>query len=243
MTYLWCIHGNLQKPVVWAKLQKELESSQLRFELEDISAALPEKTEGAFDVWARTLCGKVEALPEDKHVLLGYSLGGRLGFHALLECPHLWSGAIIVAADPGLNEAAKTKQVIFDQHWAKRWQTETWEVLWRDWNAQSVFAGRENLMQSAEAEVSRSEIAQIFDVFSKGRQADLRSQLAQLDAPPMLYVSGEDDSKYSALGRELAGLCRAMTHEIVEGAAHRVPWESPSAFTNLVKDFLIQIAV
>lgn len=228
---------------MWANLQEELESPRLIFRLEDLSSTLPDQAEGAFEVWIKNFCEKVKALPDNEHVLLGYSLGGRLGFHALLECPGLWAGAVIIAADPGLDDAARVKQLAFDQHWAERWRSEAWEALWRDWNASGVFAGRENLMQGAEAEFSRSEIARTFDVFSKGRQKNLRPQLAQLEAPPVLYISGEDDGKYRALGAELAELCPALTHKTVNDAAHRVPWENPQVFMKTLKDFLTQIEV
>ena len=242
MTYLWCLHGNLQTPAVWAELKRELESPTLTFKLENLAASLPPQFEDAFKVWTNDFCSRVEALPNAKHVLLGYSLGGRLGFHALLECPQLWTGAIIIAADPGLpNEKAKTKQLAHDQAWAQRWLEGDWNDLWRDWNAQGIFAGRENMAQPSEAELSRGKISQTFDSFSKGRQADLRPRLAQLDTLPILYVSGENDNKYNDLGIELTVLCPKLIHKTVLDAAHRVPWENPAEFIELVKNFLKQI--
>ena len=160
----------------------------------------------------------------------------------MLRRPQLWAGAIIVAANPGLpDEAARQKQLAHDQAWAQRWLEDDWDSLWRDWNAQGVFAGYENAAQPSETELSREKIAQTFDIFSKGRQADLRPRLAQLDTLPILYVSGEDDSKYDKLGTELTILCPKLIHKTILDAAHRVPWENPAEFTELVRTFLKQI--
>lgn len=244
VTYLWCIHGNLQRPSVWERLRTDLESPSLRFVLEDLTATLPVQPEAAFSAWAQRLCQRAAALPADQHVLLGYSLGGRLALQALTDCPALWTGAIIVAADPGLKgEEQKAKQLSHDQHWAQRWLHDDWVTLWQDWDAQGVFAGRTSAAERPESAFSREAIARLFDVFSKGRQADLRPRLSGLNAPPTLYVSGAEDAKYRALGDELASLCPALTHQTVPDAAHRVPWENPLAFTEQVREFLLQIGV
>lgn len=197
-----------------------------------------------FEDWTESFCEKVASHTGKTHVLLGYSLGGRLALHALLQCPSLWSGAIVVGADPGLqSDEARTSQLQRDRTWAERWRVEDWENLWRAWDAQGVFGGRPNRAERPEAAYSRPQIARLFETFSKGHQANLRPQLAELKAPPILYLSGEDDAKYRALGSELGASCPALTHEVVAGAAHRVPWESPSVFTQKVRAFLTQIGV
>jgi len=240
MTTLWCLHGNLQLPSVWEPLRRKLESPHLQFKLENLNAT---KASG-FEDWTKIFCEKVAAHPKENHVLLGYSLGGRLALHALLHCSSLWAGAIVVGADPGLKtEEGRTAQLERDRAWAARWLHEDWKSLWQSWDVQSVFAGRPNVGERLEENYSREQIAQLFEIFSKGHQADLRPQLATLHKPPIVYLSGEEDVKYSALGRELEELCPAFTHELVEDAAHRVPWENPEVFRQKVRAFLNQTGV
>lgn len=197
-----------------------------------------------FADWTKGFCEKVALYPNETHILLGYSLGGRLALHALLNCSSLWAGAVVVGADPGLkDDEARTAQLQRDRAWAERWLVEEWESLWQAWDAQGVFGGRPNKVERPEAVYSRPQIARLFETFSKGHQADLRPRLAALKAPPILYLSGEDDAKYRTLGDELEAICPALTHELVAGAAHRVPWENPEGFTRKVRAFLNRIGV
>lgn len=240
MTFLWCLHGNLQRPEVWEGLRENLESPQLIFKLENLMTT--EAT--GFAHWTESFCEKVASYSQGNHVLLGYSLGGRLALHALLECPALWSGAIVVGADPGLkSEEAREVQLQRDRIWAERWLREAWESLWQAWDAQGVFAGRRNETERPEWAYSRPQIARVFEIFSKGHQADLRPRLADLKAPPILYLSGEDDAKYRALGDELEAICPALSHKVIKDAAHRVPWENLVGFTEEINLFLHQIGV
>jgi len=86
------------------------------------------------------------------------------------------------------------------------------------------------------------EVARLFTIFSKGRQDDLLPRLRELTAPPIWYVAGAEDIKYSKLGRELAAECPAVSFFSMPDAAHRVPWEVPEAFTELVRTFVQQTA-
>lgn len=234
MTRLWCIHGNLQQPSTWQFLREAL-NNDVTLELVDLW--LSEAT--GFWNWASTFCETVQAYPKDKHVLLGYSLGGRLALHALLTCPKLWSGALIVVADSGLaNPEERSKRLVWDQAWGERFLNEDWSALLTDWDAQAVFANRPNTSTRSEEAFSRQAIARSFDVFSKGRQDDLLPQLKTLSAPSILYVSGEEDAKYSAVGELLAQECPALSNIIMPDAAHRVPWENQVAFIKTLKSYL-----
>ena len=170
---------------------------------------------------------------------MGYSLGGRLALHAILQNPALWQGAIIVSADAGLKtKRERTHALQRDQEWARRFITEDWEHLLTEWDQQSVFAGRKNSAERAEKDFSRESISRMFDVFSKGRQLDLLPALNKLRQPPILFVSGEDDEKYSARGQELSAVCANAEHAIIPDAAHRVPWENPTGFVAVVQSFI-----
>ncbi|MEL7506912.1 MAG: hypothetical protein AAFN42_06230, partial [Cyanobacteria bacterium J06554_1] len=61
---------------------------------------------------------------------MGYSLGGRLGLHGLIQQPDLWAGAIIVSADPGIADAKNKKLCLRRERiWANRFLTEPWDDL------------------------------------------------------------------------------------------------------------------
>ncbi|NEP16661.1 MAG: alpha/beta fold hydrolase [Leptolyngbya sp. SIO4C1] len=229
---LWCLHGNLQTPAVWASLR-----SQLTLPLEIVAIDLWQTLAPSCAAWAQQFNRTVAAQAAGDRVLLGYSLGGRLALQALVLQPRLWNGAIIIAADPGVADAAERAACRqHDRAWGQRFLTEPWAEVLAAWDSQPVFAGRPN--PQPRSQLSRSRVCQAFENYSKGRQADLRPALAQLRQPPILYVTGSADVKYSTIGAELTKTCSVIEHAAIPQAAHRVPWEAPLAFTELITQFL-----
>ena len=131
------IHGNLQTPKVWQSLQASLTQAvspdlNISIVLEDLWTSPAE----SLQEWAVFFCQQVQTHPIQSRFLLGYSLGGRLAFHALLQQPELWQGAIIVSADPGLDSDCDGRRPVVDhrksclardQQWSHKFLHEPWE--------------------------------------------------------------------------------------------------------------------
>ena len=234
----YCIHGNLQSCEVWEPFRGKLQyqGTTVSLECED----LLQSTAAGFKEWTKSFCAKVEAeVSGEKPFLLGYSLGGRLALHALLERPDLWRGVILVAADTGFTDAEeKQRQLQNDLQWADRFLTEDLEELLAEWDALPVFSQFPNLAPGDRTQLNPKKIAQIFDRFSKGRQEDGLPALRIAQSPPLLFLSGESDLKYSKIGQNLANLCPIVQHKILPDAGHRVPWENPIGFVEAVQAFL-----
>jgi len=234
----YCIHGNLQSCEVWEPFRGKFQyqGTTVSLECED----LLQSTAAGFQDWTKSFCAKVEAEASgDKPFLLGYSLGGRLALHALLERPDLWRGVILVAADTGLADSEeKQRQLQNDLQWADRFLTEDLEELLAEWDALPVFSQFPNLAPGERTQLNPKNIAQIFDRFSKGRQEDMLPALKQIRSAPLLYLSGAMDKKYSQLGKELAECCPSVQHIIIPNAGHRVPWENPVGFVKTTQAFI-----
>ncbi|MEM9164308.1 MAG: alpha/beta fold hydrolase [Cyanobacteria bacterium P01_F01_bin.4] len=235
---LWCLHGNLQLPSVWGPLTAYFADRSIEVKSVDLWATLAPSCWN----WAQMFCHEVtQTIPPGapRPYLLGYSMGGRLALHAVLQQPELWAGVIVVAADPGLSGQAERNNCLDrDRTWGKRFLTESWEQVLTDWDAQTIFGGHPNPCPRDLNQLSRDRIYQAFDTYSKGRQDDLRLNLKKLNNPPILYVTGAGDSKYTALGVELAATCPTLSHRVIQQAGHRVPWESPTAFYRCLEDFI-----
>ena len=241
---IWCIHGNLQLSPAWDETVAGLSAclakggvGPVSFERED----LWRERYDSFEHWTSVFLARVRDRGDRNNWLMGYSLGGRLGLHALLESPSLWQGAVIVAADPGSATADRKKdQLAFDRAWATRFLHEPWGALTEEWDRLPVFGGRQPAKQRVEANYSREAIAGAFVTFSKGVQQDLLPALCVLDAPPLLYVTGEEDARYRALGEQLVTACRVVTHVTIPAACHRVPWENNLAFIRAACQFMLE---
>jgi 2-succinyl-6-hydroxy-2,4-cyclohexadiene-1-carboxylate synthase len=160
--------------------------------------------------------------------LSGYSMGGRLALHALLETDHPWRAAVIVSAHPGLEDAAEREaRYAADAVWAARALSAQWQEFLSAWNAQPVLGTalpREpgaagSLMQR------RREIARSFVDWSLGAQQPLWERLHEITVP-VLWVVGEKDAKFRALAERAVALIPRATLAIAPDAGHRVPWEA-----------------
>lgn len=239
---LWCIHGNLQLPSVWDFLDGRLVDSAsvpITVQKENLWTC----SDCSFDGWVDGFISRVSGLAlQKKPWIMGYSLGGRLALHALLKDPDAWAGGIIVAAHPGIaDQEERRSQQVWDDKWANRFLVESWDSLMEEWDQLPVFGGVKPLAPRQESDYPRQQIARLFSGFSKGKQPFFMPQLARYIHPPMLYVSGEGDSKYTQIGARLSALSEAITHVTIPNACHRVPWENTPAFVESIQYFISSV--
>ena len=234
---IYYLHGNMQSFDVWAPIIDQL--SKLRPELSHSPVNLYQRRYHGFDDWTEDFCNMVESEANgEKSILLGYSLGGRLALHACLSQPDLWQAVILIGADPGLeSEEEKKLQLDRDRNWAERLKREPLKKLVVEWDAKSVFCGIGNQAPRNMGEMDPDRFSQQFEVFSKGLQQNLVPKLAELKSPPVLFLSGEKDQKYQGIGEKLAKSSPVVKAQVVADAGHRVPWENPETFVQVLIDF------
>lgn len=241
---IWCLHGNLQQPNVWHPFE-----NRWTYQGNAITLQYPNMRPQAGDDcarWASRFCASVaqsvsQTGKAQRQWLLGYSLGGRLALHAALAQPNLWAGIVVAGAHPGIaDEKARQQQLVRDSAWAERFSNEPLTALFAEWDTLPVFGGISNPTAREVNNFDREQIADTFTRFSKGRQLYLLPDLALLEQPPILYISGEKDARYTLLGKMLAKRCPVIQHHIIPEAGHRVPWENPAAFVKIIQVFLDQ---
>ncbi|MGF1601617.1 MAG: alpha/beta fold hydrolase [Thermosynechococcaceae cyanobacterium] len=246
MTRLWCLHGNLQLPTVWESTLTQLWHDR---DVQIIPVDLWSTTARDLWDWAELFCDRVSSTsstftPFTQNIILGYSLGGRLALHAVLHRPDLWQGAILLSTHPGLPHLQDRQSCLqADQYWGQRFLKEPWHPLLQEWDGLPVFNGIPCGVDRPEKCFSREQIARLFDIFSKGRQDDLLPHLKKLAAPPILYLSGALDKRYSEMGRRLAQDCDGVDWVAIAHAGHRVPWENSEGCTQAVQAFLRQVVL
>ncbi|MEZ4702339.1 MAG: alpha/beta fold hydrolase [Rhodothermales bacterium] len=234
---IWLIHGNLQTPDVWAPIVPRLEATGLNVHLVDLWATLADSMAD----WARAFCADVRTNDAPRRYLLGYSLGGRLALHALLDAPDLWAGALLVSADIGIADAAqRARRRETDAAWARRFRDEPIEQVLADWNRQPVFGGRKadfSLQNVRDMTYLRELLVRMFHVYSKGTQRDLLPDLAAAALPATLWITGEEDAAFESIARRVAGEVPGASHLSIPDAAHRVPWDAMDQFVSAVHSF------
>ncbi len=236
MITLWCLHGFLGTGKDWEPLQDFLQSRKGPVFHTPHLLASPGEIR-PFPYWARKF-NALAARSGEFPVLAGYSMGGRLALHALLQPSSPWKAAVIVSAHPGLSTPAEREaRLAHDEKWAARFEKDRWEDLVEDWNAQPVFAKGNHMPPRREEDFSRAALAKALRTWSLGRQEPLMERLEEIRLP-LLWIAGKEDARYALLGKRAARLLPRGTFLAVPGTSHRVPWEAPKVFASAVADFL-----
>jgi 2-succinyl-6-hydroxy-2,4-cyclohexadiene-1-carboxylate synthase len=227
---IYALYGFLGLSSDWDALRRGVSGDFEALEL--FSLAHPRE---GFWEWGRALNRRVAQEPVERRILLGYSQGGRLAMHALVDAPELWAGAIIISANPGLKvEEEKAPRLQVDLDWAERFLKDPWDGLIQDWDRQGVFQGQAPAFRRKEEDYIRSNLAQAIEGWSVGRQDDLRESLSKLPFP-ILWVAGEKDTKYAEIAQEMAALHPHSSCWVAPEAGHRVPWECPGPFLEKIR--------
>jgi 2-succinyl-6-hydroxy-2,4-cyclohexadiene-1-carboxylate synthase len=237
----WCLHGAVGMAADWRGFTKQLSAGGIGSR--------------AVDLWRFLECGPMplpvfaKALNADAHgevsrghgrTLLGYSMGGRLALHALLEKDHPWQAAVIVSAHPGLksdDELADRRRS--DAEWATQSLTGNWQEFLHAWNSQSILgdALQRDAPASGQLIMRRREIARSFVDWSLGAQLPLWDRLGEISVP-VLWIAGENDPKFKVLAETAVSLMPNAVLRIAPDSGHRVPWEAENWFAEQVARFL-----
>jgi 2-succinyl-6-hydroxy-2,4-cyclohexadiene-1-carboxylate synthase len=191
--------------------------------------------------WGTQFNQRIGSHHDHPSVLMGYSFGGRLALHALLDNPKQWKAAIIISANPGLSDPhEKINRIEHDRQWATRFETEEWTSLIKAWNGQEIFSNDPFKFQRKEQDYQRNQLVQALLQGSLGAQEDLRQQIKDLKIP-FLWITGSEDLKYCQIARTLSFSNPHSRWEKIPSSGHRAPWVQPQIFETLVHQFLFEI--
>lgn len=192
--------------------------------------------EGEVDRLARVIVTPTAPL------LLGYSFGGRLAMGLVARHPQRWSGAIFVGAHPGLDEPdERAARRHADQRWIDLLDRGDLGAFIGAWEAQPIFAS-----QAAVAPVRRARqhaerlrhdpqaLSHAMMVLGLGVMPRWTEGLARARIP-MVFLAGERDAKYVAVGERLAAAVDTLRLVVVPGVGHNVVLEAPAAVVATVR--------
>jgi 2-succinyl-6-hydroxy-2,4-cyclohexadiene-1-carboxylate synthase len=235
----WCLHGAIGMAADWRGFAKNLAAAGIGSR--------------AVDLWRFLECcpmplpdfGKAlnadaggEVFRGSSRALLGYSMGGRLALHALLEKDHPWQAAVIVSTHPGLEEDRSGRRAA-DAEWASMALTGNWQQFLEAWNSQAILgpAPLRDPRSSGSLITRRREVARSFVDWSLGNQEPLWDRLGEISIP-VLWIVGDKDLKFLALAERAVSLIPNACLAVAPGAGHRVPWEAEEWLAKQVCHFL-----
>lgn len=247
------LHGFLGLPRDWDLFESAVQDHrgrQVRLVKHNLWEQLAGLDDKSLNGWAEKINQEVEfrrSMNDEKpHLLIGYSMGGRLAMHALLQNPQNWSAAVLISAHPGLGSPEeRTAREKNDEKWAERWRTEKWSDVWKTWQAQPVFTTTTPpavATERTEKEFDRELLAVGMKAWSLSRQEDLLDRMLKIKKP-VLWLAGDEDTKFKTIHTEIATKAKRdgrslHKFEIIEGAGHRVPWDQPEGFLTAIQKFI-----
>ena len=223
---IWALHGAFGDASDWETLAASLPTEVRPIDLWSTEHDLSLADWGA--EFNRRVAGS-----DPEPILLGYSMGARLGLHALLDAPGLWRRAILVSPHPGLGSRDDRRaRRARDDGWLRKFERLEWSEFWGEWNAQGVFESS----VSRPLVTRRDSMRRGLVAWSLSEQGDLLPDLHRIGCP-ILWVTGGRDQKFTSIAEASCLLSPGAQHRVIESAGHRVPWDAPDEFAELVRDF------
>jgi 2-succinyl-6-hydroxy-2,4-cyclohexadiene-1-carboxylate synthase len=182
---------------------------------------------------------------EDKVILNGYSMGGRLALCYAHTYPERVLGLILESASPGLRDKRqKEKRIREDEQLARIISSHQIDEFINLWVNKEIFSTQLRFSEEKRKEIKMSKmknnpigLSNSLLGFSTGRMPNLYPQLKKMNTKALL-ITGELDTKFTELNKSIAKKFPAAKHVIIKNAGHTVHLEEPAKFTAAVNDFL-----
>ncbi len=181
------------------------------------------------------------ALNLDKFMLLGYSMGGRIGLSLAMEDPDRITALILESSSPGISDPDE-KIARYDQDvvLAERILEKGVEYFVHQWESLPLFHTQQRLpadifRRQREIRLSHTQhgLANSLIGASIGCQTSWWDQLENFDVPTLL-ITGELDQKFVSLNRLVDDKLPRSKHIQITQSGHTPHLENPTEFHQAV---------
>ena len=186
-----------------------------------------------------------ELVGERKHVVLGYSMGARVGLALALEAPACVEALVLVGGRPGLVETqerlARRQE---DEVLAAHLEAVGVENFYESWASRPLMSTQSRIdgpvrsrMLDRRLSSSASGWAGSLRGMGTGAMESLWDHLSGL-ASPVLLVTGEEDFRFEAIARDMASQLPRGECVSIPAAGHCAHLEAPAATLSAIQAFL-----
>jgi 2-succinyl-6-hydroxy-2,4-cyclohexadiene-1-carboxylate synthase len=185
---------------------------------------------------------------DDKIILLGYSMGGRIALCYTFTYPERVLGLILESTSPGIkNKKQREKRIKDDEELAKFISTHPIEDFIELWLNKEIFGtllrfsdSKRKAIKKSKLKNNRIGLSNNLYGFSTGKMPYFYNQFKTL-IPRTLLLTGDLDSKFTSLNKSIAAKLPSAEHKIIRNSGHTIHFEEPVKFVNAVNDFLKEI--
>lgn len=174
--------------------------------------------EHKFTSWAKNFNEYVKSNSSEINIMVGYSMGGRLGIHAFLNEPELWSNCYFASSNPGLiKNSQKIARMAWEDGWCYQLSNKPWGEFLKLWNQQDVFKYSGDITPS-EPNFDKSLLKLALKNWSLTKH-DI--DLNKICNKKLHWLVGEKDPKYQSIFKVLQSSYNCKQVTTVNGAGHR----------------------
>jgi 2-succinyl-6-hydroxy-2,4-cyclohexadiene-1-carboxylate synthase len=175
----------------------------------------------------------VQASCDERFVLVGYSMGGRLALHTALALPERVSRLVLLSASPGIGDAAeRDRRRRSDDALAAEIDLGPIDAFVERWSAVSLFATDPDWVKQEivadERRCSPAQLAACLRHLGVGAMEPMWERLGELRMTVALVV-GAQDATYVETARRMATIIEHATLTVVPAVGHRVALQAPEA--------------
>jgi len=241
-----CLHGFSEDISTW----KLLELQGYKMILIDLighgKSDKPKDSEYyCLEIMLKHLNKLISKLDLKKYSILGYSMGGRCALAYTLTYQNEVDKLILESASYGeeefLNRLKRRKN---DIKLSKSIEENGIEWFNQYWGDLSIFQSQKNLPRAIINEINQRRLGNSTHALSntlkgtgQGKFPCLKDQIVKLSMP-ILFISGEYDKKYQAIGNEFEKLNTKVKHRVVNGCGHNTHIENINRFIEILNEFL-----
>jgi 2-succinyl-6-hydroxy-2,4-cyclohexadiene-1-carboxylate synthase len=188
------------------------------------------------------------ALSLERFILVGYSMGGRVALAYTVRHSMRVSSLILESSSPGLktkDERANRKAA--DNRLAERILTDGLAAFIDFWETIPLFASQTTLSDKKQLAVrnerlnqSETGLANSLRGIGTGSQPSYWESLGAINLP-VLLITGELDTKFVNISREMESNFPNVRHETIEHAGHAIHVEKPATFATMIEEHISEL--
>ncbi len=194
--------------------------------------------------------GTLNELKLGRVPVLGYSMGGRTALHFALAHPERTEALVLVGATPGFRDAADSAaRIQADEARARAVEAGGVDEFAARWEELPIIATQARIaapwgeaMRQRRREHEAAGLASSLRGMGTGAMESVWGRLAELDVPTLL-ITGAEDTRFTAIARDMLGLLPRASHIVIRRAGHCAHLERPDEAAAQVWGFLKEVAI
>jgi 2-succinyl-6-hydroxy-2,4-cyclohexadiene-1-carboxylate synthase len=171
--------------------------------------------------------------------LVGYSLGGRIGWGLLEAAPERFASATLIGAHPGLRtDVERAARRASDERWIRLLEDEGVEAFVRAWEAIPLWSSQRRLPPSVLDAQRAIRLSHRAAGLASAMRALGLAEMPPVDVEaiqtPTQLVVGELDDRHLALSAAVVERSPRIRRRVVEDVGHNVLLERPDAIAAIL---------